>query len=186
MAGHVHAKAPPLEDHTGGPCHAPPAQAARRRSRSPAARESRLSGHAEPTALVDRRGRVFQDTLSAVLPPRPRVPGRDHVQVYFYHLSAWRSFSLLDAEGAVFGLKNLLVWFVMNWNSWTFFDIRLFDEQGREVHCAIDDAVALQGGEVFYAQVYDTVAIEDERGQPVEGLTDLRQTRCGASQPALM
>ena len=96
------------------------------------------------------------------------MPGRGHVQVYFYHLSAWRSFSLLDAEGAVFGLKNLLVWFVMNWNSWTFFDIRLFDEQGREVHCAIDDDVALQGGEVFLARVYDTVATVDERGQLVE------------------
>ena len=82
---------------------------------------------------------------------REQVPkdAQDHVHVYIPHLRAWRSFSLFDAETTVFGLKGLLGWSVTNWNSWRPSDICLFDEQGRQVRCAMNDALPLRDGEIF-------------------------------------
>ena len=109
---------------------------------------------------------------------------QDHVHVYIYHLGAWRSFSLFDAEKTVFGLKNLLGWSVMNWNWWRPSDICLFDEQGREVHCAIDDAVPLRVGENFYMEVDDRGHTPAESRPEVSCRQRSRSRRPGGDEAA--
>ena len=96
------------------------------------------------------------------------TPLREQVHVFgpdFSHLWAWRTFSLLDAEYSVYGLKCLLGWSVMNWNSWRCSDIRILDEQGREILCAIDDVVPLRDGQRFTMEIAPTRTEREERQQ---------------------
>ena len=53
----------------------------------------------------------------------------------------------------------------MNWNSWRFSDIRILDEQGREILCAIDGAVPLRDGQRFIMEVAPTRTEREERQQ---------------------